>query len=71
MEAVPDGAVLWRDGPPEAWSPASPLDTLDLTLNLVPIFPGPGDYLLVLTANDEEVGREPFYARLSPQAATT
>jgi hypothetical protein len=63
-----DGAVLWRDGPPAPWSPASPLDTMDITLNLVPIFPGPGDYSLVLTANDEEIGREFFAARLAPLA---
>jgi hypothetical protein len=26
--------------------------------------PGPGDYMLVLAANGEELGREPFSARL-------
>jgi hypothetical protein len=64
-----DGVVLWRDGPLEPWVPSSPLQTLDLVLNLTPIFPGPGDYSLVLTANDEELGREPFFARLTSQAA--
>src|SRR5208282_3032811 len=59
------GDVLWSDGPQNNWSPQSPLDTLDLTLtNLAPVFPGPGSYSLVLTANGEELGREPFYARL-------
>jgi hypothetical protein len=66
-----DGNVLWRDGPPDPWCPESPLDTLDLVLSLIPIFPAPGDYSLVLTANDEELGREPFFARLASQTATT
>jgi hypothetical protein len=63
------GAVVWRDGPPDLWSPRSPLDTLDVVLNLIPVFPGPGDYSLVLVANDEELGREPFAARLASQIA--
>jgi hypothetical protein len=58
------GDVLWRDGPADLWSPQSPLDTLDLVLNYIPIFPGPGDYSLVLTANGEELSREFFAARL-------
>ena len=58
------GDIFWRDGPPQSWCPKSPLETLDLTLNLTIVFPGPGDYVLVLTANGEELGREPFAARL-------
>jgi hypothetical protein len=65
------GAVLWRDGPPEPWTPDSPLKTLDVTFNLLPVFPAPGDYVLVLTANEEEVAREPFSARLASQIAGT
>jgi hypothetical protein len=61
------GKVLWRDGPAAPWSPKSPLDTIDVSLTLIPVFPGPGDYSLVLTANDEELAREPFYARETSQ----
>jgi hypothetical protein len=64
------GTVVWRDGPPEPWSPRSPLDTLDVVLNLIPVFPGPGTYSLVLTANGEELGREPFAAQLASRTAT-
>jgi hypothetical protein len=59
-----DGIAVWRDGPPQRWSPKSPLDTFDLKMNLIPVFPAPGDYAFVLAVNDEELGREPFFARL-------
>jgi hypothetical protein len=62
------GNVFWRDGPEGRWCPQSPLDTLDLSLSYTPIFPGPGDFLLVLTANGEELGREFFGARLPATA---
>jgi hypothetical protein len=65
------GNVPWRDGPPESWRPQSPLQTLDVMVSLIPVFPGPGDYFLVLTANGEELGREPFAARLAPQTEAT
>ncbi len=52
------GEVFWRDGPPQPWTPQSPLATLDLRLNLIPVFPGPGDYAFVLMANGEELSRE-------------
>jgi hypothetical protein len=61
-----NGDVFWRDGPPDSWCPQSPLHTLDLTLKLTTVFPGPGDYMLVLTANGEELGREPYAARQLP-----
>ena len=65
------GTVVWRDGPEETWRPESPLDRVDVTLTLTPIFPGPGDYSLVLTANEEELEREPFFARLPEQMPTS
>jgi hypothetical protein len=64
------GNVVWRDGPEEKWLPASPLDVVDVPWTIMPIFPGPGDYSLVLTANDEELAREPFYARHPQQMPT-
>jgi hypothetical protein len=64
------GNVVWRDGPEEKWLPTSPLDVLDVPWTIMPIFPGPGDYCLVLAANDEELAREPFYARHPEQMAT-
>jgi hypothetical protein len=60
-----NGDVFWRNATPDLWCPQSPLATVDLVLkNYTPVFPGPGDYMLVLTANGEELGREPFRARL-------
>jgi hypothetical protein len=58
------GQVVWRDGPPQRWTPISPLDTLNLSLNLLPVFPAPGHYFFVLTANGEELDRESFSARM-------
>src|SRR5262249_23110284 len=62
------GAVVWRDGPPEAWSMSAPLEMYDVTLNLIVVFPAPGVYDLVLTANGEEVARQRFFAQLTPQS---
>jgi hypothetical protein len=64
------GAVVWRPDKPSLWSPKSPLEAIEGPLSFTPIFPGPGEYYLVLTANDEEVGREPFYAQLTSPIAT-
>jgi hypothetical protein len=58
-----EGEVVWRDGPAGQWVPASPLQAVEISLNVLPVFPRPGAYDLVLTANGEEVGREPFAAR--------
>lgn len=58
-----EGEVVWREGPWGPWVPDSPLQAVELTPNVLPVFPRPGDYDLVLTANGEEVGREPFAAR--------
>jgi hypothetical protein len=58
-----NGEVCWRDGPPP-WRAKSPLQTLEIPLHYTVVFPGPGDYSLVLTANGEELSREPFHVEL-------
>ncbi len=61
-----EGAVVWRDGPPEPWPMRDPLRIYDLKLNLIPVFPAAGMYDIVLLANEEEVARQFFQAQLAP-----
>lgn len=58
-----EGTAYWKDGLQEIWRPESPRQTLEATMAFTPVFPKPGDYYLVLTANGQEIGREPYYAR--------
>jgi hypothetical protein len=58
-----DGTVVWRSGSLASWPSGSPLQTAEVPMHALPVFPAPGDYYLVLTANDEEIAREPFFVR--------
>ncbi len=62
-----EGEVLWRAGPPKPWLLTDPLRDFDLKLSLLPVFPKPGSYDFVLLANDEEVSRQRFFARLKDE----
>ena len=62
-----NGNVPWRGKADHLYGMRSPLDTLEITLHARPVFPGPGNYSLVLVANDEELCREPFSTRLKRQ----
>jgi hypothetical protein len=64
------GDVFWRNGPEWKWRPQSPLDTLEMGIHLNVVLPGPGNYSLVLTANGEELCREPYFARLPAPAVS-
>lgn len=65
------GDVVWRSASLESPPMQSPLQTLELKLPIVPVFPSPGDFSLVLVVNGEELDREPFGARLLGPTATT
>jgi hypothetical protein len=60
-----EGNVRWKGTWQHPWCPESPRHTIEGPLTFSPVFPSPGDYYLVLTANGDEIGREPFYARHS------
>jgi hypothetical protein len=60
----PRGEVLSRGMLPEPVSMPFPLEVHELSLDFSPVFPAPGDYSFVLTANGEEVAREPFAVQL-------
>jgi hypothetical protein len=64
-----NGDIICRETATDPWCPVSPLEIFDLTLNLDAVFPGVGDYVLVLTANGEEISRDPLFARLPQTTA--
>ena len=57
-----DGEILWKDGPPEPLPMLDPLETYDLIMKLLPVFPAPGVYQFVLVLNGEEISRQRFGA---------
>jgi hypothetical protein len=63
MQLVDDECAVHSYEVLKVWHPESPRHTIEGPLTCHPVFPGPGDYFLVLTANGQEIGREPFYAR--------
>lgn len=66
---TPEGKTVWRDGPPEAWPMNDPVHLYDMKLNLTVVFPEPGTYDFILTANGEEIARQQFHAQLVPRMA--
>jgi hypothetical protein len=67
---TPEGEIVWRDGPPQPWKLANPLEMYDLKLNFNVVFPGVGVYDIVLVANGEEVARQTFHAHLKQPPPT-
>lgn len=61
------GEVVWRDGPPDSWALEDPMRQYDLKLTLCPVYPAPGIYDFVLTANGEEIARQKFVVQPLPQ----
>jgi len=59
------GDVVWQGGPQEDWSMPNPMGTYDLKLQLLPVFPCPSKYDLVLLANGDEVARQSFETQLA------
>lgn len=64
-----EGKVVWRDGPSKPWVFSDPLRYYDLKFNMHAVFPQPGAYDFVLTANGEEIARQRFHVSLTPQPA--
>jgi len=58
------GEVVWQSASVESPPMETPLQTLEVKLRIIPVFPAPGDYDLVLVADGEELEREEFKARL-------
>lgn len=65
LQLQDEGAVVWRDGPPNPWRLSDPLEIYDIKVSASVIFPKPGAYEFVLFANGDEVAREKFHAHLS------
>jgi hypothetical protein len=61
------GEALCRAAVPEPVALPSPLEVQDATLEFSPVFPAPGDYSFVLTANGDELDCMPFQVRLAPE----
>ncbi|HEY1858741.1 MAG TPA: hypothetical protein VGG61_00190 [Gemmataceae bacterium] len=60
-----EGGVQWRHAMDPPWECNDPLSVAYLTLqNMGIYFPRPGKYDVVLLANQEEIARVPFWARL-------
>jgi hypothetical protein len=58
------GEVVWKEAPTEPWAMMDPLETYDMQMNLLPIFPAPGVFQFVLVLDGEEVSRQRFHAML-------
>jgi hypothetical protein len=58
------GQVVWSEGPAEPWVLDDPLGAYDLTLNMTPVFLGPGAFDFVLVVNGQELARERFVVAL-------
>ena len=61
--------IVWKDGPPEPWALPDPLMTYDIRFNVCMSFPQPGVYDVVFLANGEELARDRFFTRVTPQMA--
>jgi len=63
------GEIVWRDGPLHTWSLADPLEMYDIKFELCPVFLRPAVYTFVLAANGEEVARQRYTVKPTPQPA--
>jgi len=59
-----EGAVVWRDGPPDPVPMPDPLVYYDFRLNLNVVFPAPGDHQFVLAVDGRPVAAQRFRVSL-------